>query len=116
MQPISLMYWVSTENKQVQTLYWGRQLSASDSFAKPHSDSRPSSFDSTVNTTRLEFVAWDGGLYVEGDLKVTFPDGKSDLGLQYVSHKIDPNKLNILPKDISRNVFVELYCQMASST
>jgi len=104
------------ENKQVQTLYWGRRLSASDTFAKPHSDSGPSSFESSVNTTRLEFVAWGGGLYVEPDLKVTFPDGNRDLVLQYVSHKIDANKLNILLKDISRNVFVELHYEMDATT
>jgi len=104
------------ENKRVQTLYWGRRLSASDTFAKPHSDPRPSSFDSSVNTTRLEFVAWGGGLYVEPELKVTFPDGNRDLVLQYVSHKIDANKLNILLKDISRNVFVELHYQMDATT
>src|ERR1700678_4266767 len=26
------------ENKQVQTLYWGKRLSAGDTFAAPHSD------------------------------------------------------------------------------
>ena len=81
------------ENKQVQTLYWGKRLSAGDTFAAPHSDPGLSSFDSSINTTRLDFVAWGGGLYVEPDLKVTFPDGNRDLVLQYVSHTIEGDHL-----------------------
>jgi len=99
------------EKKQVQTLYWGKRLSAGDTFAAPHSDPSLSSFDSSINTTRLDFVAWGGGLYVEPDLKVTFPDGNRDLVLQYVSHTIEGGHLTILLKDISRDVYVRLEYQ-----
>jgi alpha-galactosidase len=104
------------ENKQVQTLYWGKRLSAGDTFATPHSDPGLSSFDSSINTTRLDFVAWGGGLYVEPDLKVTFPDGNRDLVLQYVSHTIEGDHLTILLKDISRDVYVRLEYQADAGT
>jgi alpha-galactosidase len=104
------------ENKQVQTLYWGKRLSAGETFVAPHSDPGLSSFDSSINTTRLDFVAWGGGLYVEPDLKVTFPDGNRDLVLQYVSHTIEGDHLTILLKDISRDVYVRLEYQPDAGT
>jgi alpha-galactosidase len=104
------------ENKQVQTLYWGKRLSAGDTFAAPHSDPGLSAFDSSINTTRLDYVAWGGGLYVEPDLKVTFPDGNRDLALQYVSHTIEGDRLTILLKDIFRNVYVQLEYQADAAT
>jgi alpha-galactosidase len=104
------------ERKQVQTLYWGKRLSAADRFAAPHSDPGLSSFDPSINTTRQEFVAWGGGLYVEPDLKITFPDGNRDLVLQYVSHQIADDRLTILLRDISREVYVELQYQIDETT
>src|SRR5271154_511661 len=104
------------EKKQVQTLYWGKRLSAGDTFAAPHSDPGLSSFDSSINTTRLDFVAWGGGLYVEPDLKVTFPDGNRDLVLQYVSHTIEGDHLTIMLKDLSRDVYVRLEYQADAGT
>src|ERR1035438_10491385 len=102
------------EKKQVQTLYWGERLSGADTFA--HSDPGSSSFDASTNTTQQEFVSWGGGLYVEPDLKVTFPDGNRDLVLQYVSHTIEGNRLTLLLKDISREVYVELQYQSDAIT
>jgi alpha-galactosidase len=102
------------EKKQIQTLYWGKRLSGADIFA--HSDPDTSSFDASTNTTQQEFVSWGGGLYVEPDLKVTFPDGNRDLVLQYVSHTIEGNQLTILLKDISRQVYVELQYQSDAIT
>jgi alpha-galactosidase len=104
------------EKQQVQTLYWGRRLSAGDTFAAPHSDPGISSFDPSINTTRLDYVAWGGGLYVEPDLKVTFPDGNRDLVLQYVSHTIEGDLLAVLLKDISRDVYVRLNYQVDADT
>jgi alpha-galactosidase len=104
------------EKKQVQTLYWGKRLSAAETFAAPHSDPGLSAFDSSINTTRLDFVAWGGGLYVEPDLKVTFPDGNRDLVLQYVSHTIEGDHLTILLRDISRDVYVRLEYQADAGT
>ncbi|HEY4045808.1 MAG TPA: alpha-galactosidase [Acidobacteriaceae bacterium] len=103
------------EKKQIQTLYWGKRLNEADTFV-PHSDPGLSGFDWSVNTTRQEFVAWGGGLYVEPNLKVTFPDGNRDLVLQYVSHSIEGSRLTILLKDISRDVLVALEYQADATT
>src|SRR5271170_7969776 len=67
------------EKKEIQTLYWGKRLNAADSFGVTHSASGLSGFDSSINTTQQEFTGWGGGLYVEPDLKITFPDGNRDL-------------------------------------
>src|SRR5260370_25331079 len=104
------------EKKQIQTLYWGKRLSVANPFVAAHSDSGVSSFDSPINTTPQEFAAWGGGLYVEPDLKVNFPDGNRDLVLQYVSHAIEGHRLTILLKDISRDVYVELHYQADAPT
>ena len=104
------------EKKQLQTLYWGKRLNPADSFASPHSARDLSGFDSSINTTQQEFTGWGGGLYVEPDLKVTFPDGNRDLVLQYVSHTIEGDKLTILLKDISREVYVQLQYQIDPTT
>jgi alpha-galactosidase len=104
------------ENKQVQSLYWGKRLGAGDTFAAPHSDPGVAAFDASINTTMQDFVAWGGGLYVEPDLKVTFPDGNRDLVLQYVSHTIKGDRLTILLKDISRDVYVQLEYQADAVT
>src|ERR1700733_1266597 len=104
------------EKKQLQAIYWGKRLSSADTFAMPHSDPGVSSFESSINTTQQEFVGWGGGLYVEPDLKVTFPDGNRDLVLEYVSHRIEENHLTILLKDISREVYVELQYRVDAAT
>jgi alpha-galactosidase len=104
------------EKKQVQTIYWGKRLSTADTFTTPHSDPGSSSFDGPINTTRLEFVSWGGGLYVEPDLKITFPDGNRDLVLQYISHTIEGNRLIIRLKDISREIYVDLQYQADATT
>jgi alpha-galactosidase len=96
------------EKKQVQTLYWGKRLSAADSFAAAQSGPDLPGFDKSINMTQQEFTGWAGGLYVEPDLKVSFPDGNRDLVLEYASHKIEGNRLTLRLKDISREVYVEL--------
>jgi alpha-galactosidase len=104
------------ENGQVQTLYWGKRLSASDHFAAAKVMPGASSFDLPVTTTPQEFVGWGGGMFVEPDLKITFPDGNRDLVLKYVSHSIEGNKLSIVMKDISREVYVTLDYQADAET
>jgi alpha-galactosidase len=104
------------ENAQVQTLYWGRRLPASDHFAAAKSTPGPSSFDLPVTTTPQEFVGWGGGLFVEPDLKITFPDGNRDLVLKYVSHSIKGDLLSIVMDDISREVYVTLDYQADAET
>ncbi|WP_158749240.1 alpha-galactosidase [Acidobacterium sp. S8] len=96
------------ENQQVQTLYWGRQLAEGDHFSAAKAMPEAASFDLSVNTTPQEFVGWGGGLYVEPDLKITFPNGNRDLVLKYLSHKIEGDQLSITMKDISLDVYVTL--------
>jgi Glycosyl hydrolase family 36 N-terminal domain len=102
------------EQQQVQTLYWGKRLLASDTFAAVRAMPAVASFDLPVTTTPHEFVGWGGGLFVEPDLKITFPDGNRDLVLKYVTHQIDGNKLSITLKDVSREVYVTLQYQADS--
>jgi alpha-galactosidase len=96
------------ERQEIQSLYWGARLPDSDHFAAARSNAQLSSFDPSVDTTPQEYVAWGGPLYVEPDLKITFPDGNRDLVLQYISHRIDGDQLSITMKDISLEVYVEL--------
>ncbi|MBB5318423.1 alpha-galactosidase [Tunturibacter empetritectus] len=104
------------EVQGLQNLYWGRHLAASDRFAAAHSMPEASSFDPSVTVTPQEYVGWGGGLYVDPDLKITFPDGNRDLVLKYVSHRIDGDSLSIVMKDISRDVYVMLNYQADGET
>ncbi len=97
------------EQGQIQTLYWGKRLSSEDTFSAAHSPHGFSSFDLPVTVTQQEFAGWGGGLYLEPDLKITFPDGDRDLVLKHVSHTIERDGLSIVMKDISREVYVTLH-------
>ncbi len=91
----------------LQSLYWGRRLGGGDRF--PAAKAMPAySFELPRTATPQEFVGWGGGLYVEPDLKISFPDGNRDLVLKYVSHTIDGDLLRITMKDIEREVYVTL--------
>ncbi|WP_252263508.1 alpha-galactosidase [Paracidobacterium acidisoli] len=94
--------------QELQQLYWGKALAASDNFPAARSNDGNASFDPATSTTPQEYAGWGAGLYVEPALKITFPDGNRDLVLHYVSHTIDGNTLTIRLKDIEREVFVSL--------
>ncbi len=104
------------EQSEVQTLYWGKRLADSDTLPAAISSPAISSFDMALNTTPHEFVGWGGGLYVEPDLKVSFPDGNRDLILKYVSHQIHNDGLAITMKDQLRDVYVTLDYRMDKET
>jgi alpha-galactosidase len=104
------------ENQQLQSLYWGKRLGAKDSFPAAKAMPEAAAFDLSITTTPHEYVGWGGGLYVEPDLKITFPDGNRDLVLKYVSNRIDGNKLDVVMKDISREVYVTLQYQADAET
>ena len=104
------------ENQQLQSLYWGKRLRAGDSFSPAKAMPGAASFDLPITTTPHEFVGWGGGLFVEPDLKITFPDGNRDLALKYVSHRIQGNQLFIVMKDISREVYITLQYQADAAT
>ncbi len=101
---------------EVQTLYWGERLPENQQFPAAQAISGLSSFEMPVNTTPQEYTGWGGALYVEPDLKVTFPDGNRDLVLKYVSHTTGEDRIDILLKDISRDVYVTLQYQIDQQT
>ena len=101
---------------ELQTLYWGKRLPAGDHFAAAKQMPSASAFDLPVTTTPQEFVGWGGGLFVEPDLKITFPNGNRDLVLKYASHSIDGNRLSIVMKDIQLEVYVTLEYELDPET
>ena len=94
--------------KRVQALYWGKRLGVQDQFPAAKQMPEVASHDLAFTVTPQEFTGWGAGLYVEPDLKITFPDGNRDLALQYVSHTIKGSTLRLLMKDVSREVYVTL--------
>ena len=100
------------DQEQVQTLYWGKHLPRDQQFTAAHASAGVASFDAPPNTTPQEYTGWGGALYVEPDLKITFPDGNRDLVLKYVSNKVNENGIDLLMKDISREVYVTLQYQV----
>ncbi len=104
------------QQKQLQALYWGKRLGSRDQFPAAVQSPPAAAFDQPITTTPQEFVGWGGGLYVEPDLKITFPDGNRDLALQYLSHTIQGQLLRIVLKDVSREVYVTLEYTMDAET
>jgi alpha-galactosidase len=98
--------------QQVQTIYWGKHLPINDQFPVAQAAAGAASFDMPVNTTPQEYTGWGSALYVEPDLKITFPDGNRDLVLKYLSNKVAENEIDIVMKDISREVYVTLQYQI----
>jgi alpha-galactosidase len=97
---------------ELQQLYWGGRLAASDHFGKAVAMREAASFDSSYTTTPQEYAGWGAGLFVEPALKVTFADGVRDLVLHYDSHEMTPNGVDVVLKDIKRYVFVTLHYSM----
>jgi len=104
------------DHKELQAMYWGHRLPASQVFAQPVRGREVASFDGPVTVTPHEFIGWGGVLYVEPDLKVTFPDGNRDLVLEYVSSEVAANEIHVRMKDIERAVFVTLNYRMDAAT
>jgi len=93
---------------ELQQLYWGGKLAATDNFKQAVPMREAASFDSSYTTTPQEYAGWGAGLYVEPALKVTFAEGNRDLVLHYDSHELTENGVNVVLKDIKRYVFVTL--------
>ncbi|KAA6465440.1 alpha-galactosidase [Acidobacteria bacterium AB60] len=94
---------------ELQQVYWGGRLGASDTPPTPTPRREWASFDSTYTNTPQEYGGWGAGLFNEPALKVTFADGNRDLVLHYQSHTETPSGLDVVLKDISRNVLVTLH-------
>ncbi|MGC2829544.1 MAG: alpha-galactosidase [Candidatus Acidiferrum sp.] len=105
------------ERGELQPLYWGGRLGEHDSLPPAHSFPEMASFDSSYSTTPLEYASWGAGLYTEPALKVTFADGNRDLVLHFVSAAPKgPQAVDVLLKDISREIYVTLHYSMDSDT
>ena len=87
----------------------GGRLGDDDTIPSPKAAHEVASFDSPGTTTLQEFSGWGGGIYVEPALKVSFPDGNRDLVLHYVSETASKDGLDVVLKNLSRDIFVELY-------
>lgn len=97
---------------ELQTVYWGRRLAASDALPTP----TPVSFAFEIDDTEQEFPGWGGGVLDEPALKITFPDGNRDLVLHYQSEKTDGGQLLITLRDISRDIYVTLHYKLDAET
>jgi alpha-galactosidase len=97
---------------ELQQMYWGDRLADSDSFPQPQPMREWASFDSPYNNTPEEYAGWGAGLFVEPALKVSFADGNRDLVLHYQSHTKKPDGLDVVLKDIKREVYVTLHYTM----
>jgi alpha-galactosidase len=101
------------ERGELQALYWGGRIGASDAIPAAHSYPEASSFDPPYTTTPGEYASWGAGLYTEPALKVTFADGNRDLVLHFV--RATPggsSAIDVLLKDISREIYVTLHYSM----
>jgi alpha-galactosidase len=97
---------------ELQQLYWGARLGATDRVPAAVSRREWASFDSSYNNTPQEFAGWGAGLFAEPALKVTFADGNRDLVLHYLSHTETADGFDVVLKDISREVYVTLHYAM----
>ena len=94
---------------ELQQLYWGGRLAATDRFPQAVPMREAASFDTSYTTTPQEYAGWGDGLYVEPALKITFTDGNRDLVLHYQSHKATEHGFDVVLKDIERNIIVTLH-------
>ena len=94
---------------ELQQLYWGGRLGATDTFPQAAPLPEWASFDSSYNNTPQEYAGWGAGLFAEPALKVTFADGNRDLVLHYASHTVKANGFDIVLKDVKRKVAVTLH-------
>ena len=105
------------ERGDLQTLYWGGRVGAQDTIPPAHSYPEWASFDSQNTTTPQEYAGWGAGLFTEPALKITFPDGNRDLVLHFVKATPDGEQaMDILLKDISREIYVTLHYAMDAET
>jgi alpha-galactosidase len=94
---------------ELQQIYWGGRLGASDTLPQATTNPEWASFDSSVTTTPQEYAGWGAGLFVEPALKISFADGNRDLVLHYQSYQPTSNGFDVLLKDIDRPLYVTLH-------
>src|SRR5271154_4564169 len=92
---VSYVFGVNTRG-ELQQLYWGGRLGATDSFPKARPAREWASFDSSYTNTPQEYAGWGAGLFNEPALKVSFADGNRDLVLHYESHAETANGFDVV--------------------
>ena len=97
---------------ELQQMYWGGRLAATDRFPQPKPMREWASFDDSYTNTPQEYAGWGAGLYNEPALKVTFADGNRDLVLHYTGYADMTHGFDVLLKDITRAVYVTLHYTM----
>ena len=97
---------------ELQQVYWGGRLAATDAFPQARPMPEWASFDSSYSNTPQEYAGWGAGLFMEPALKVTFADGNRDLVLHYDSHNVRPDGVDVVLKDIERKIYVTLHYTM----
>ncbi|MGA8728872.1 MAG: alpha-galactosidase [Terracidiphilus sp.] len=104
------------ERGELQQLYWGGELASTDRFPQAVPMPAWASFDSSYTNTPQEYAGWGAGLFLEPALKITFADGNRDLVLHYDSHTITANGVDVVLKDIKRNILVTLHYAIDQDT
>ena len=112
---VSYVFGVNTRG-ELEQLYWGGRLGATDSFPAAKPMQEWASFDDSYTNTPQEYAGWGAGLFVEPALKITFADGNRDLVLHYASHKTTEHGLDVELKDIERPIFVTLHYSIDPET
>ena len=112
---VSYVFGVNSRG-ELQQVYWGGRLGATDKFPQAVAMREWASFDSSYSTTPQEYAGWGAGLFVEPALKVSFADGNRDLVLHYESHKPAEHGFDVVLKDIQRQIFVTLHYRIDPET
>ena len=104
------------EQGSLQPLYWGAHLPATEPVPAAHSEPEAASFDPASATTPGEYLGFGGAMYSEPALKVAFADGVRDLVLRYASHTLSDGGVEIVTKDIQRDLYVTLHYRIDRET
>jgi alpha-galactosidase len=112
---VSYVFGVNSRG-ELEQLYWGGRLGATDSFPAAKPMPEWASFDDSYSNTPQEYAGWGAGLFNEPAVKVTFADGNRDLVLHYVSHKATEHGFDVELKDIGRPIYVTLHYMMDPET
>jgi len=94
---------------ELQQIYWGGRLAATDSFPQAAPWPDWASFDTSYTTTPQEYASWGAGLFVEPALKISLADGDRDLVLHYQSYSEAPDGFDVVLKDIHYEIYVTLH-------
>jgi alpha-galactosidase len=96
-------------DRSLRHIYWGAPLWNLADLPALAPARELSSFDPRQMMENEEFPGWGGTRYYEPALKIVREDGDRDLVLQYVSHRIADNDLDISLKDIRDPIEVTLH-------